>query len=511
MNLLKALLQTSSMTLLSRILGYVRDAVVAGVFGAGGLTDAFVVAFRIPNLLRRLFAEGAFSQAYVPILADCRAREGDERARELASHVATTLAVIVFITTLLGILFAPQVITLSAPGFASDPEKFELAAQLLRVTFPYIFFISLVSLASGILNTWSQFWVPAFTPVLLNVAFIFFSLVAAPWFDQPIMALAWGAFAGGVLQLLFQVPYLRRIRMMPRLAWDLSDPGLQRIFRLMGPALIGVSVGQISVLISTIFASYLPTGSVSWLFYADRLMEFPTGLLGAALGTILLPSLSRAHAADNHDHYCELLDWGLRLTLLLTLPAALAMAISGVPLVSTLFMHGAFNARDVAMVHQALIAYSIGLTGLISVKILAPGFYARQNIKTPVKIAIGVLVVTQLMNLAFIGTLHHAGLALATGLGACLNAGLLYWQLRRRQLYDPLPGWGSFMLKLAIALGVMGLVLWLFQGDDIFWLNSSSTARAGRLGLLFGAAAGAYFSCLWLLGFRPRDFVKRGT
>jgi putative peptidoglycan lipid II flippase len=511
MNLLKALLQTSSMTLLSRILGYIRDAVVAMVFGAGGLTDAFVVAFRIPNLLRRLFAEGAFSQAYVPILADCRSRQGDEAAHHLVNHVATTLAVIVFITTALGVVFAPQVITLSAPGFANDPDKFQLAAQLLRVTFPYIFFISLVSLASGILNTWNQFWVPAFTPVLLNVAFIFFALVAAPWFDQPIMALAWGAFAGGVLQLLFQVPYLKRIKMLPRPSWNLSDPGQKKIFRLMLPALVGVSVGQISVLISTIFASYLPTGSVSWLFYADRLMEFPTGLLGAALGTILLPSLSRAHTAGNHDHYSELMDWGLRLTLLLTLPAALGLAISGVPLVSTLFMHGAFHGEDVAMVHRALVAYSIGLTGLISVKILAPGFYARQNIKTPVKIAILVLVLTQLMNLAFIGPLQHAGLALATGLGACLNAGLLYWQLRRGNLYQPGPGWGMFLLKLCLGLVVMGLVLWLVQGDDNFWLTSSTTLRAGRLALVVTAAAGAYFSCLWLLGFRLRDFVKRGT
>lgn len=511
MNLLKALLQTSSMTLLSRILGYIRDAVVAMAFGAGGLTDAFVVAFRIPNLLRRLFAEGAFSQAYVPILADCRAREGDEAAHHLVNHVATTLAVIVFLTTLLGVLFAPEVIALSAPGFANDPGKFQLAAQLLRVTFPYIFFISLVSLASGILNTWNQFWVPAFTPVLLNVAFIFFALVAAPWFDQPIMALAWGAFAGGVLQLLFQIPYLKHIRMLPRPSWNLSDPGLRKIFKLMGPALVGVSVGQISVLISTIFASYLPTGSVSWLFYADRLMEFPTGLLGAALGTILLPSLSRAHSAGNHDHYSELMDWGLRLTLLLTLPAALGLAISGVPLVATLFMHGAFQASDVAMVHQALVAYSIGLTGLISVKILAPGFYARQNIKTPVKIAILVLVITQLMNFAFIGPFHHAGLALATGLGACLNAGLLYWQLRRRQLYQPKAGWGAFLLKLTLGLMMMTLVLWLTQGDDAFWLHSSSTLKALRLAGVVLAAAGAYFSCLWLLGFRLRDFVKRGT
>ncbi|NDU91077.1 MAG: murein biosynthesis integral membrane protein MurJ, partial [Ferrovum sp.] len=322
MNLLKALAHTSGMTLLSRILGFIRDAAIAHVFGAGGLTDAFFVAFRIPNLLRRLFAEGAFSQAFVPILASAKTRQGEAAARRLIDHVATALMVAVLLTSILGVVFAPQVVALSAPGFEADPGKFALTTQLLRVTFPYIFFIALVSLAAGVLNTWNRFWVPAFTPVLLNLSFIFFTLVAAPWFDQPIMALAWGALVGGVLQLAFQWPFLRNIRMLPRFRWNLHEPGLLRVLKLMGPAVIGVSVGQISLLISTIFASYLPTGSVSWLFYADRLMEFPTGLLGAALGTVLLPSLVSHHAAGDETRYSDLLDWGLRLTLVLTLPAA---------------------------------------------------------------------------------------------------------------------------------------------------------------------------------------------
>ncbi len=511
MNLLKALAHTSGMTLLSRILGFVRDASVAHVFGAGGLTDAFFVAFRIPNLLRRLFAEGAFSQAFVPILASAKTRHGEEAARRLIDHVATALTLAVLLTSILGVVFAPQVVALSAPGFEADPNKFAITTQLLRVTFPYIFFIALVSLAAGILNTWNRFWVPAFTPVLLNLSFIFFTLVAAPWFEQPIMALAWGALVGGALQLLFQWPFLRSIRMLPRFRWNPHEPGLLRVLKLMGPAVIGVSVGQISLLISTIFASYLPSGSVSWLFYADRLMEFPTGLLGAALGTILLPSLVSHHAAGDEVRYSDLLDWGLRLTLVLTLPAAVAMAVAGVPLVSTLFFRGAFQAHDVLMVRDALMAYSLGLTGLIAVKILAPGFYARQNIKTPVKIAILVLGVTQLMNILFMSLLQHAGLALATGLGACLNAALLYYGLRRRGHYRPRPGWALFLAKLTLALGVMALVLVFFQGAQVRWLTGSSLQHAAYLLPLLGAAAAAYFAMLWLLGLRFKDFSKSGA
>ena len=511
MNLLKALAHTSSMTLLSRILGFIRDASVAHVFGAGGLTDAFFVAFRIPNLLRRLFAEGAFSQAFVPILASARTRQGEEAARRLIDHVASALTVAVLITSILGVVFAPQVVALSAPGFAANPDKFAMTTQLLRITFPYIFFIALVSLAAGILNTWNRFWVPAFTPVLLNLSFIFFTLVAAPWFEQPIMALAWGALVGGVLQLAFQWPFLHSIRMLPRFRWNLREPGLLRVLKLMGPAIIGVSVGQISLLISTIFASYLPSGSVSWLFYADRLMEFPTGLLGAALGTILLPSLVSHHAAGDETRYSDLLDWGLRLTLVLTLPAAVAMAVAGIPLVSTLFLRGAFQAHDVLMVRNALMAYSLGLTGLIAVKILAPGFYARQNIKTPVKIAILVLGVTQLMNLLFMNLFQHAGLALATGLGACLNATLLYYGLRRRGHYRPRPGWWGFLARLAVALGTMALVLVFFQGEPSRWLTGSSLQRAAALVPLLAAAAAAYFAALWLLGFRLKDFSKSGA
>lgn len=498
------------MTLVSRILGFVRDAVIARIFGAGLATDAFFIAFRIPNLLRRLFAEGAFSQAFVPILAHHRTRHGSELTHALVSRTATLLTLALFAVSALGIAAAPLVIYVTAPGFSGDPGKFALTVELLRITFPYILFISLVSLAGGVLNTWSRFSIPAFTPTLLNVAFIIGALVFAPYFDPPVKVLAWSVFAGGLLQLVFQLPALVRIGMLPR--WDFAprDPEVRRILALMGPAVVGVSVGQISLLLNTIFASFLETGSVSWLYYADRLMEFPTGLLGVALGTILLPSLARAHAREARAEYSALLDWGLRLTLLLAVPAALALGLLATPLVATLFMHGAFDARDVLQTRAALIAYSVGLVGLILVKVLAPGFYARQNIRTPVKIAMVTLLATQAMNAAFIVPLRHAGLALAIGLGACLNALLLYGTLRRHGIFQPQPGWASFALRLALAVAAMAAALWFACGSAAWWIASGWNARVVRLLWVVAVGAGVYFVALWLLGFRLRDFHRRG-
>ncbi len=509
MNLLKALATISSMTLVSRILGFVRDAVIARSFGAGLYTDAFFVAFRLPNLLRRLFAEGAFAQAFVPILGEYRNTRTLAETRSLIDHVATLLAVVLVVVSAAGIIAAPLIIYLTAPGFIASPDKFAVTVELLRITFPYILFISLTSFAGGILNTWSRFSVPAFTPTLLNVSFIVFALWLAPYFDPPVLALAWAVFAGGLLQLGFQLPFLARIGMLPRWRFELRDPGVWRILKLMGPAVFGVSIGQISLLINTIFASFLVTGSVSWLYYADRLMEFPTGLLGVALGTILLPSLTRSVADKTGDEYSKLLDWGLRLTFMLALPCALALALLAVPLISTLFHHGAFGVRDVMMTRNALMAYSIGLLGLILVKVLAPGFYARQNIRTPVRIALITLVATQLMNLVFIRELQHAGLALAISLGACLNAGLLYYKIRRQKIFRPQAGWSAFLAKVAAALLVMSAVLWWGKGEDVAWLNAAAWWRIGRLSLLVALGVAAYFGSLWMLGFRLRDFAKR--
>ena len=515
MNLLRTLATVSGMTLLSRVLGFVRDFVIAREFGAGAMTDAFFVAFKLPNLLRRMFAEGAFSQAFVPILGEYKNQRSPEDTRTLVDHVASLLAMALFVITAIGVAAAPLLVWISAPGFAADADKFELTVTLTRITFPYILFMSLVALAGGILNTWSRFALPAFTPVLLNLAFIGMALFAAPYFDPPILALAWAVFLGGLLQLLIQLPALRRISMLPRpklnlrAAW--ADPGVRRITRLMLPALLGVSVAQISLLINTIFASFLETGSVSWLYYADRLMEFPSGLLGATLGTILLPSLSRCHAKADFAEYSRLLDWGLRLTFLLAAPAALALALLAIPLITTLFFHGAFTAQDVLQTRQALVAYAVGLVGLILVKVLAPGFYARQNVRTPVKIALISLAATQAMNLAFVGWIAHAGLALSIGLAACLNAGLLYRGLRRADIYQPQAGWPVFILKLVVAMLVMGCALFFAMGPAEKWLTMTLTARILQLGLLVALGAAAYFATLWLLGFRLRDFSRRAS
>lgn len=511
MNLLNALAKVGSMTFLSRILGFVRDTLIARAFGASLMSDAFIVAFKIPNLLRRISAEGAFSQAFVPILAEYKSQRGFDETKTLVSRVATWLALILIGVTLLGMLAAPILVCVIAPGFTSQPDKMQLTVELLRITFPYIFFISLVSMAGGVLNTYNKFGIPAFTPVWLNVAMIAAVLLFADFFAEPVKALAWGVFIGGCLQLFFQIPYLKEIGLLPKLDFHWQDEGVWRILKLMGPAVLGVSVAQISLIINTIYASFLQTGSVSWLYYADRLMEFPTGVLGVALGTILLPSLSKAFSSKNEQEYSALLDWGLRLTFLLAAPAAVALAVLAVPLVVTLFFYGKFNPNDVWMTQQALIAYSVGLLGLILVKILAPGFYSRQNIKTPVKIAIFTLLLTQGMNyiFAFWLGLNHAGLALAIGLGACFNAALLFYQLKKMQLYRPQPGWLVFLIKLAMALLVMAAVIFYVMGDANAWLNYTIFERLYWMALLVSVGAASYFLTLFLLGFRPRDYIRK--
>jgi putative peptidoglycan lipid II flippase len=511
MNMLRALATVSSMTLLSRILGFVRDFFIARVFGAGLATDAFFVAFRIPNLLRRMFAEGAFSQAFVPILAEVRNRETPAATRTLVDSVSTALFLALLLTAALGMLLAPLVVYVSAPGFAAEPGKFELTVTMLRITFPYIVFISLVAMAAGVLNTWSRFSVPAFTPVLLNVSFIAGAAFFAGNFHPPVLVLAWAVSVGGALQLAFQLPFLRSIGMLPRWRFDLGHPGVRRVLKLMGPAVFGVSVSQVSLLINTIFASFLVTGSVSWLYYADRLMEFPAGVLGAALGTILLPSLSKHHASGAPEAYSRLMDWGLRVTLLLALPAAAALAVLAMPLIATLFHYGRFTAQDAWMTREALVAYSLGLVGMILVKILAPGFYARQNVVTPVKIGLVTLAATQAMNLAFIGTLKHAGLALAIGLGACMNALLLYLMLRKQNIYTPQPGWPAFALKVGAAVAVMAAVLWLAMAPAAAWLQAGWHWKLGMLAGLVLLGTCVYGACLFVFGFRLRHFSIRGA
>jgi len=511
MNLLHTLATVSSLTMVSRVLGYARDFFIARVFGAGLATDAFFVAFKIPNLLRRMFAEGAFSQAFVPILAEHRNRRTAEETRSLIDSIGTLLFLALVLTAALGMAAAPLIVYVTAPGFAAEPDKFALTVGLLRITFPYIVFISLVALAAGILNTWNHFSVPAITPALLNVSFIVGAAFFAGYFDPPVMVLAWAVFLGGVLQLAFQVPFLLRLGLLPRWRLDFSHPGLRRVVLLMAPAAFGVSVSQVSLLINQVFASFLVTGSVSWLYYADRLMELPAGVLGVAVGTILLPSLSKYHADANQAEYGRLLDWGLRVTVLLAVPSAVALAVLALPLIAALFQYGRFTPEDAWMTRHALIAYSIGLVGMILVKILAPGFYARQNVATPVKIGIVTLVATQMMNLAFIGPLKHAGLALAIGLGACLNALLLFLFLRKQKIYALQPGWPVFLLKIAAAVVFMAIVLFSSIGEAGWWLAAPWQRKVPAIIGLVILGTLAYAACLVLLGFRPRDFSRRGA
>ena len=510
MNLLKSLAAVSSITMISRVLGFVRDTIMARIFGAGMATDAFFIAFKLPNLLRRIFAEGAFSQAFVPILAEYKNQQGEEATRTFIAYVAGLLTLVLALVTAAGILAAPWVIWATAPGFADTPEKFQLTTDLLRVTFPYILLISLSSFVGAILNTYNRFSVPAFTPTLLNVAMIAFAVLLTPYFDPPIMAMGWAVLAGGLAQLLYQLPHLKKIGMLvlPRL--KLRDSGAVRVMRQMLPAILGVSVAQISLIINTIFASFLVAGSVSWMYYADRLMELPSGVLGVALGTILLPTLSKTYANKDRHEYSRILDWGLRLCFVLVVPCALALAILAEPLTVSLFQYGKFSAFDAAMTQRALMAYSAGLLGLILIKVLAPGFYAQQNIRTPVRIAILTLVATQLFNLALIGHLQHAGLALAISMGATLNAALLYWKLRQQGLFEPQPGWVPFLAKLLVAVVAMSAALLALLHVMPAWSEGLMLERLLRLGAVVLTGVVVYFGTLLILGFRLKDFARRG-
>ncbi len=516
MNLLKAAGAVSVMTLLSRITGLMREVISFTFFGAGPLQDAFQVAWRIPNFLRRLFAEGAFSQAFVPVFAEYKAQRGEEETRQLFERVAATLALVLLVVSIIGVVAAPALVWMMSSGFVAGSAKFELTVQMVRITFPYIFFISLVACCAGVLNTFSSFKTPAFTPVLLNLSVIGTTLLLAPHLKTPILALAIGTAVGGVVQLLFQLPALKRIGMLPRLTFPQLpplrplDPAVARILKLMVPALFGVSVAQISILINTQIASHLGDGAISWLTMADRLMEFPSAMLGVAIGTVLLPSLARSHATADAAQYSQLLDWGLRLTFMLCLPAALGLAMLALPLLSTLFQHGAISPNDVTQASYALVAYSVGLGGIILVKILAPGFYARQNIKTPVKIAIATLIITQLFNFAFVPYIGHAGLALSTGLGAVFNAAVLFYFIRKSGGYTPSSGWLKFLLKLVLALAAMGLLLWLCASDAKAWTGVSGWARGLKLAWVISAAVVVYFGALYVLGFRVKDFRRHG-
>ncbi len=518
-SLLKSASVVSVLTLASRITGMARELLIASTFGASALTDAFNVAFRIPNLFRRFFAEGAFSQAFVPVLAATRTRDGEEATRALIDRVASVLAWALLLLSIIGVVGAPLLVWVMASGLS--PRGFEMAVVMTRWMFPYIAFMSLVALAAGVLNTWKRFAVPAATPVLLNLCMIGAAWLGAPWFKtlglEPIYALTGGVMIGGVLQLGVQVLALRKLGLAPTVAWRSGalrqawrDCGTQSILKLMGPALLGVGVANLSMLINTQIASHLVTGSVSWITYADRLMEFPTALLGVALGVVLMPQLAAARAAGDSARYSSMLDWGLRLVVLLALPCAVALVAFAKPLVAVLYQYGVFSERDVQQTTTALMGYGAGLLGLVAIKVLAPGYYASQDTKTPVRVAVSVLVITQLLNLLLVPWLAHAALTLSIGIGAMINALWLLLGLRQRGSYKAEPGWGTFVLQVLAASALL-LAFLLWANGALAWtqMPNEKMRRIGLLALVLLASGVLYFTTLLATGMKLRQFLRR--
>ncbi len=497
-------------TLLSRLLGFVRDLTVARLFGADAGTDAFFVAFKIPNFFRRLFAEGAFASALVPVLHETGREGGPAALRRLLASLSGVLGAALLLLTLVGTLAASWLILAFAPGFAAEAHQQALAGELLRLTLPYVFFIVLAALAGAALNLRERFGIPAFTPVLLNLAIIGCALWLAPRLDEPILALGWGVLIGGLAQLGFQLPFLARLGLLPRPRLDWRHPGTRQVLRRMGPVLLGVSVTQINLLLDTFLASFLTVGSISWLYYSDRLVEFPLGILGAALGTVILPRLARQGSASaggvSPEAFSRTLDWALRWVWLLGLPAAVGLVILAEPLVATLFLSAEFSAGDAHMAALSLMAYAAGLPGFIAIKVLAPGYYAQQDARTPARYALMALVFNLVLSLAWMGPFGHAGLALATSLAAFVNAGLLLGGLVRPGAYRPASGWGKLLARGLVAALVLGFLLaWGVVGLDE-WLAATPGERLARLFFWILVGGVGYFSALLALGVRPRDF-----
>jgi putative peptidoglycan lipid II flippase len=499
------------MTLLSRLLGFVRDVVVATIFGAGPVFDAFLIAFKIPNFMRRLFGEGAFSQAFVPILAEYRQKRSPEEVRAFVNHIAGTLGVALLIVVAIAEIIAPVITMVFAPGFIHDPVRFMYATHMIRITFPYLLLIALTAFSGATLNTFGRFGVPAFTPVLLNLAMIAVALWWAPHTQVPIYVLAWGVLIGGVAQLAAQLPFLHRIKMfpIPKLQW--RDPGVLRVLKLMIPALFGVSVAQLSLLIDNFFASFLPAGSISWLYYSDRLTYLPLGVIGVALATVVLPNLASHHSTDSKKAYSDTLDWALRTVMVIGVPCAVGLFILAGPLIATLFKHGAFNTFDVLMTRRSLWAFSVGLPGFMLVKILASAFYSRQNIRTPVKIAAVAMVINLLFNLILIHPLAHAGLALATSIASLFNAACLLVFLLRDGVYKPQPRWSLLLLRIIVANVLMGIVIGWFAGDLNPWLTWAVGQRAWHLIVVIVLGVLVYAITLLLSGLRIKDFRPPST
>lgn len=531
----KGLLRSASifsvMTLISRISGLIRDQVYAMQFGASPAMDAFLVAFRIPNFMRRISAEGAFSMVFVPVLQEYRAKATPTEVRELIDKVAGTLTAGLVVLTAAGVLAAPWVMRVFAPGFAPGSEQFALAAELLRITFPYILLISLSAMVGGILNSYGNFAIPALTPVLMNLAMIFAALVMAPMFAVPVTALAWGVFAAGVLQLAFQLPSLAKLGLLPRLKFGFDHAGVRKILKLMGPTLFGSSVAQVNLLLNTVIATFLFAGSVTWLYYSDRLLEFPLGIFGVAVGTVILPHLAKQHASENHDGYSRGLDWGFQLCLLIGIPACVGLMLCAKGVLATLFMYGKFNELDLRMTTLSLVCQAIAIPAFLLVKVLAPAFYSRQDTRTPVKAAVSSIIVN-IVSLALLiwGVMHftdagraamasdgslfaamgqvpglHATLACAIALAGWANALQLGWSLRKAKIYSPGRDWLRFLRIVVLATVVMALVVAVFAWRWDAWAQWSPMQRAWRLVTMVGTGGVTYFAMLWLQGLRPAD------
>jgi putative peptidoglycan lipid II flippase len=502
----KALFKSTSvvvaMTMISRVFGFIRDMVTASFFGADAAFDAFSVAFKIPNFMRRLFAEGSFSQAFVPVLSEYQKTQSQEEVKRFINAMSGTLAVSLFFVTLIGMIFAPVLIKIFAPGFASTGDRYELAVTMLRITFPYLMFISLTAFSGAILNTYHRFWVAAFTPVFLNIVMISAAFFLSPQFSKPIIGLAWGVFIAGIIQLFFQWPFLKQLQLLPKFKVNFKDPGVKRVLKLMVPALFGVSVGQVNLLVDTLFASLLVVGSVSWLYFSDRLMEFPLGVFGVAISTVILPHLSRHHATQSEQSYSLTLDWALRAVLLIGIPAGVVLAVSSGPIISTLFQYGRFDSHDVLMTKQSLSAFALGIAPFMLVKILASGFYAKQDMRTPVRIGVIAMVSNMALNAILIFPLAHAGIALSTSLAALVNTSCLYYYLRQRGYYRPREGWVGFASRLSFASVILACWLWIGAGDLSAWLTHNAFWRYQHLLILLSSAVVIYLAVLWLLGLR---------
>lgn len=497
------------MTTTSRIFGLVRDIVIANIFAASAGSDAFFVAFKIPNYLRRLFAEGGFSQAFLPVLAEYKIAGDPRRVQELIDYVSGLLSLILVGVTIFGVVAAPLWIRIFAAGFADDADQLQMSIYMLRISFPYIFFISLTAFAGAILNTYGRFAIPALTPVLLNISLILSAIFLAPYLQQPVTALAWGVFIAGIVQLSFQLPFLIRINKLPRPRLNIAHAGIKKIMRLMIPTLFATSIAQINLIVDMFMASFLVTGSISWLYYSDRLTEFPLGVFGIALATVILPQLSEQYVQKNAKHFSRIIDWSLRWVLLISLPATIGLMLLAKPILFTIFQHGQFNAFHVQMVAQSLIAYAFGLPSFIAMKVLSSSYFSRQDTKTPVKIGFIAMLANIILNLLLIGWLAHAGLALATSLSALINASLLFYFLRTREIYKSEQGWSILILRVITASLVMAILIYFMVPETAVWNEWGTLQRVAKLSLYISTSMISYFVTLWIIGLRPQAMMLR--